>query len=196
MVQKTLNTNFQKYAGKILPNAIEAIKMRGEMERVSEYAKLFELTGNGENRWNSWNSINGLKRSLSIYIESSKGHINDSTLKSINTNVLLFIDYAESFLKTDKNKNPEAFEQAKNLMNVQLLKLSYTLKFLIDKDVENTKRTEAILGEKTRQSLVLIICVIILAITIFIFAVVITYISILKPIKSLTDTAQIGRAHV
>jgi signal transduction histidine kinase/CheY-like chemotaxis protein len=191
LVQRTLNTNFQKYAGKILPNAIEAIKMRAEMERVAEYSKLYEITGNGENRWKAWNAINGLQRDISSYTLSSKGHINDSTLKSINANVSLFIQYSSSFLKTDKSQNPDSYEELKNLMNIQQLRISYTLKVLIDKDVLSTKETERILGEKTKTSLLLIICAIGLALIVFILAVLGTYLSILKPIKSLTETAKI-----
>jgi len=191
LVQRTLNSNFQKYAGKILPNAIEAIKMRAEMERVSEYSRLYEITGNGENRWKAWNAINGLQRDISTYTLSSKGHIADSTLKNINNNIALFIQYSSNFLKTEKNQSPGKHEELKNLMNIQQLRISYTLNVLIDKDVLSTKQTETILGEKTRTSLLLIICAIAIALLVFIIAIISTYLSILKPIKSLTDTAKI-----
>ena len=197
LVQRTLNTTFQKYAGKILPSAIEAIEMRAEMERVSEYSKLYEITGNGENRWRAWNSISGLQHELTTYLNNSRGHVTDSTLASINSNITSFMVYASNFLRTDKSTNPEKYEENKNLMNIQQLRVSYTLKALIDKDVANTKHTETILGEKTRTSLLLIICAIGLALVVFILAVVNTYLSILKPIKSLTETAKgIGDGNV
>jgi len=191
LVQRTLNSNFQKYAGKILPNAIEAIKMRGEMDHVTEYARLYELTENGENRWKAWNAINGLQRSLTVYTASGTGHINDSTLRNIKSNVNLYIQYAGALLKTDKKLNPDSHEQLKNDMNIQQLRISYSLTKLIDQDVQNTKETESILGEKTKVSLIIIILAISLALLVFVWAVISTYLSILKPIKSLTKTAEI-----
>jgi len=191
MVQDTLNNNFQKYAGKILPNAIEAIKMRAEMERVSEYSRLYELTGDGENKWKAINAINGLERGLKIYTISARGHIVDSTLKDITSNISLFISYSQNFLNTDKSVNPGSYEQYKNLMNIQELKISFSLNTIIDKDVISTKKTESLLGETTHQSMVLILFAIGISLIVFLLAVVATYLSIVKPIKSLTKTAKI-----
>ncbi len=191
IVQQSLNTNFQKYAGKVLPSAIEAIKMKAEMEQVMEYSHLYEITSKGENRWKAWNEISNIKRSLIIYTTNSKGHVPDSVLKMIKANVTLFIEYASKYLQIDKTIDSGSTEQYKNLMKIQELKVTYTLKKLIDKDVANTKKTESILKDKTKLSFYLIIIALIVSIVIFLISILNTYFSILKPIKSLTTTSEI-----
>jgi len=191
MVQRSLNHNFQKFAGKILPSAIESVKMKANMDQIMEYSRLYELTGNGEHKWKAWNAFNAVDQNLSIYIINSKGHLPDSLIQSIQANVKLFLQYSSSYLQTDKVKNPGALEEYKNLMTIQELKITSILKRLIDKDVVNTKKTETILEEKTKLSFILILSALSFSILIFIIALIVTYISIVRPIRILARTAKI-----
>jgi len=191
MLQKTLNENFQKYAGRILPSAIEAVKLKSDMDQVLEYSRLYEMTGDAEHRWKAWSAIKSTERELTIYLLYSKGHVQRSKLRQIDNGTRHFIKYSEAFLEVQNSNDPAKHEQFKNLMQIQAMKVSYEIKHLIDQDVVQTKDAEVVLKQKTSWSKIFIYTVFGLSLVIFVLAVVDMNVRVIRPIKKLTNIARV-----
>lgn len=191
VVQKRLNDNFQKYAGRVLPSAIEAIKMRADIDDVLEYSRLYDMTMLGEYRWKAWSALKNTERDLLLYLEYSNRHIPQQKLKQIDASVRLFCKYARLHLNANNITSNRDNVKFKNLMNIQVLKIRYELKQIIDRDVANTKMTESILEDTTSWSFYLILSVFIASILVFAVALVNINLYIVLPIRRLTNIARV-----
>lgn len=189
-LQRSMSTNFEQFAGRILPSAIEAIKIKSETERVVEYARLYELSHQTEHRWNARSSINTLERSAVIYGVYSQHHLPDSIIIDIQKHIREFNTLASALLLVDPTVEPIRFAEEWEQLRVAQGDIANVLRPLIDKDIVQTKNTQTLLQDKAEVAQNTIIIIIIIGLILLLVAGFTVYWLISRPIQRFTLAAQ------
>lgn len=189
-MQKKMTSNFDKYAGKVLPGAIEAVKMRAELSRSLEYALLYENTKKPEYRWHAWSSLHKLERNLTIYQLFSKDHVDKSILSTIELHTKTYIELLKKYLQIEVELEADQMPVLLNQMKQEKASLVGILRPMIDEDIIQTKNTQHKLKETAKRSYLIIMIVLAIAMSIVLFAMFVVYMKITRPITMLTDIAK------